>query len=195
MIIVKLLLDKNRGLVYYILYKGMEDKTMTVLNYNVTLKDGKEFVAEREPKKKSGILERINFLKSKPKVAGSDEFFEEKLEDKGSPRPAWGTVLKRVKMLSMSNPHDTIVVRVKSLEALQASSKEDFERMVGGVLKAGGSIWSIDEEAVFTRATPNGVSNNPKKFKAAMLAIESQGKNPAGIVRLPKHNSKGQIEI
>lgn len=173
----------------------MEGKTMTVLNYNVTLKNGSEFVAERAPEKKLGILDRINFLKSKTKVAGNDEFFEEKLEDKNSPRPAWGTVLKRVKMLSMSDPHDTIVVKVKSLEALQVSNKEDFDNMVNNVLKAGGSVYSIDEEAVFTRATPNGVSNNPKKFKAAMQAIESQGKNPAGIVRMPKHNSKGQIEI
>ena len=168
---------------------------MTVLNYNVTLNDKTELVADRPAEKKNGILDRINFLKSKPKVAGNDEFFEEKLDDKGSPRPAWGTVLKRVKMLSISDPHDTIVVKVKSLEALQASNKEDFDNMVNNVLKAGGSVYSIDEEAVFTRATPNGVSNNPEKFEKAIHALESRGKNPAGIVRMPKRNTKGQIEI
>lgn len=168
---------------------------MTVLNYNVTLNDKTELVADRPAEEKAGILSRINFLKSKPKTSGNDEFFEEKITDKTSARPAWGMILKRIKMLSISNPKDTIVVKIKSLEALQASDKDDFDRMVNEVLKRGGSMYSVDEEVAFTKSTPNGVSNNPEKFKKAIHALESRGKNPAGIVRMPKRNTKGHIEI
>lgn len=134
-------------------------------------------------------------------------------------RPAFGLMLQKLKEAQMK--HDQVIVSVASLHDFGATSIADFENMIGEILKNGGNI-SSDKEGIainsdalkirnknfdpeyparglFRMLGTNPLSWSPQKNdklkEFVSTSTKKWNKSTPGIVRLPKRNGNGQIEI
>ncbi len=131
---------------------------MVLINYNVTI-GNKEYKVDD----------------------GANKCYNEKLENISSPREAWDNMLLFLQKEQHDNRRrlhrDDPIVKIHSIEALQAKNKDDFKKRISEVIRYGGSIYSVSEQAVFCKEYPEGIANNTEKFAKAMAMLETPRQN------------------
>lgn len=104
--------------------------------------------------------------------------FTDKLTSKNSPRKAWDEMmlfLQKENILNRKRLHpEPVFVKINSIEALQCKNEKEFDSMVSKVIKYGGQLYSLAEEAVFNKDYPHGISNNPEKLEKAKAEIRAK---------------------
>ena len=120
-----------------------------------------------------------------------DNCFSEKIDNPEAPRETWDRIINMASLASHKNrrllePQPFTVV-VKSVEALQATDKAHYDKLVGQLFKHGASVYFLDEQTLVSRENPKGLTEN-KEFDLAMSQLEAKGakKNKTQRVTLPK---------
>ena len=115
-----------------------------------------------------------NFMVSEP----SHRSFTENLMTEKSPREAWAQMMlltQKENILNKRKLHpDSVHIKISSIEALQCKNLEQFNRLISELIKYDAQLYSIKEEAVFSKEFENGISNQPEKLEKAKAALEEK---------------------
>lgn len=140
----------------------------------------------------------VNTRLKKYKVKdGANADFDEDLTDKNAPRKAWNYMLRHVqriainmknkarsnRMLNAINRNhllpetpDPVIIRISSLEALQAPNQEFFDEMIAKAIEYGAMLHSLKEDVCFSGEYPQGIAAHPEIFNSEMAKLRETWK-------------------
>ena len=107
------------------------------------------------------------------------QVFNEHLHSENTPRDAWSDMLMAIQKQEIDhakNPDNlALVVFIPSIEALQAKDKQQFDTLIGDVIKHKNcTLFAEKEQAFYNNMFPDGISHDMTSLKAAQKKLEEK---------------------